>query len=117
METRVPLNDNEKHRLILRLIAKLRCLDCGQFYDPHDLAVLQRGQDVWVFSARCGRCHKLTHIVVFMHLNADVEPVGDLTPEELEISDQWPPITSDDVLDVHELLEHFDGDLAALIAD
>jgi hypothetical protein len=56
-----------------------------------------------------------------MRLDADIGPeaelVTDLTPEELEEADNWRPITFDDVLDVHLLLEESGGDLEILLAD
>jgi hypothetical protein len=55
-----------------------------------------------------------------MRLDAETEPevelVTDLTPEELEDVDQRQPITFDDVLDVHVLLEECDGDVEVLLA-
>jgi hypothetical protein len=116
METKTPLDDNDKRRLILKLLARLRCAKCGQSYDPENFALVHRRPDVWVFSARCSRCDDLCHVVVFMRLDAAPEPVLDLTPEELQIADQWLPITTDDVLDVHEILSEFDGDFEALFA-
>jgi len=116
METRVPLDDDEKRRLIFSLVTRLRCAGCGQAYDPQSFSLVHRGQDVWVLGAQCDRCREPVHVIVFMRLDKHPGSVVDLTPDEIEASLQWPPITSDDVLDVHELLEEFDGDLAALIA-
>jgi hypothetical protein len=56
-----------------------------------------------------------------MRLDADTGPeaelITDLTPEELEDADRWQPITFDDVLDIHLLLEESGGDLERLLAD
>ena len=41
----------------------------------------------------------------------------DLTPEEVEIADLWSPVGVDDVLDMHILLEEFDGDLETVMAE
>jgi hypothetical protein len=41
--------------------------------------------------------------------------VIDLTPEEVEVAEAWPPITVDDVLDTHLLLQEFEGDFATLL--
>jgi hypothetical protein len=53
-------------------------------------------------------------VVIFMRLDAEPEPLTDLMPEEMRIADQWPAITSDDVLDIHMLLHELDGDFDAL---
>jgi hypothetical protein len=49
-----------------------------------------------------------------MRLDAEPEPLVDLVPEEVKVAEQWPPISVDDVLDVHLLLEGFSGDLTLL---
>ena len=40
----------------------------------------------------------------------------DLTPDEMNTVDRLPPITVDDVLDIHELLQEFDGDFETFLA-
>jgi hypothetical protein len=49
-----------------------------------------------------------------MSLDAEPQPLTDLTPDELRNADDWPPITTDDVLDVHDLLREFEGDFEEL---
>jgi hypothetical protein len=114
MKAMAPRDEGDKRRLILRLIAQIRCMECGRPYDPHDFVLVQRRQDMWVLSTRCRHCDEPCHVVVFMEPAAEPEPVTDLTPKELEVSDQWPPITADDVLDVHMFLREFEGDFEEL---
>jgi hypothetical protein len=109
-----PLDENDRRRLVLRLITRLSCPQCGRLYDADDFALVHRWQDIWVLSTRCRHCDEKCHVVVYMHLEAEPEPVGDLTPEELEAADEWPPISADDVLDVHTALQGFDGDFEEL---
>ena len=56
-------------------------------------------------------------MVVALQPDVKPEPVSDLTPEELEIANQWSPVRLDDVLDMHILLEEFDGDLETIMAE
>jgi phage FluMu protein Com len=114
MNSQVPLDENSKRRLVLRLIARLRCTECGRLYDPADFVLVHRWQDTWVLSTRCRHCNDLCHVVVFMRLQAESEPAIELTPDELGAVDGWPVITADDVLDVHALLQEFDGDFQGL---
>jgi hypothetical protein len=107
-------DENDKHRLVLKLITRLRCPECGRLYDTEDFALTHRWQDVWVLSTRCRHCNELCHVVVFMYLDAEPEPADDLTPEELGAIQEWPKITTDDVLDIHVVLQQFDGDIEAL---
>ena len=114
MRPGAPQDENDKHRLVLKLITRLRCPECGRLYDPEDFALTHRWQDVWVLSTRCRHCDELCHVVVFMRMDAEGEPSVDLTPEEAGVVEGWPQITGDDVLDVHMVLREFDGDFKAL---
>lgn len=115
-----PLSEGDKRSLVLKLVARLRCVQCERKYDPTDFTLVHSWQDMWVLSTRCRHCNEPCHVVIFMRLDAETEPeaelVTDLTPEELEDVDQRQPITFDDVLDVHVLLEECDGDLEVLLA-
>ena len=115
-----PLSEGDKRRLVLRLVARLRCVACERPYDPHDFNLVQNWQDMWVLSTRCRHCNEPCHVVIFMRLDAEHEPktelITDLTPEELQDAGHRRPITFDDVLDVHVLLEESGGDLERLLA-
>jgi hypothetical protein len=112
----MPLDEEEKRRLVVQLVTRLRCVECGRLYDPEDFVLVHRWQDMWVLSTRCRHCDELCHVVVYMQLGIEPEPIIDLTPEEVEVSDTWPPITADDLLDVHAFLQEFDGDFEMLVA-
>ena len=112
----MPLDEEEKRRLVVQLVTRLRCMECGRLYDPEDFVLVHRWQDMWVLSTRCRHCDELCHVVVYMQLGAEPEPIIDLTPEEIEAADEWPPITSDDLLDVHTFLKQFDGDFEMLFS-
>ena len=116
-----PLSEGDKRRMVLKLVARLRCVECEHPYDPHDFTLIHSLQDMWVLSIRCRHCNQPCHVVIFMRLDADTGPeaelVTDLTPEELEETVDRQPITFDDVLDVHVLLEESGGDLEVLLAD
>ena len=101
-------------RWILKLLSQIRCVECGQLYNPHDFTMVHRRKDVWVLSTRCRNCDEPCHVVIYMRPEAEPEPVTDLTPEEQSVAEQWSPITSDDVLDIHTLLSEFKGDFAEL---
>ena len=115
-----PLSEGDKRSLVLKLVARLRCVQCERKYDPTDFTLVHSWRDMWVLSTRCRHCNEPCHVVIFMRLDAEPAPeaelVTDLTPEELEDLDQRQPITFDDVLDVHVQLEECDGDLEVLLA-
>lgn len=111
----LPLDEEDKRRLVVKLVTRLRCVECGRLYDVEDFALVHRWQDLWVLSTRCRHCDELCHVVVYMRLDAEPEPLIDLTPEEILAVGGLPPITADDVLDVHNLLEAFEGDVGLLL--
>ncbi len=110
-------DDSERHRLLLKLLAQLRCIQCGTHYDPHDFVQIHRWQDVWVLSVECRQCAQHSHVIVSLALGAQSEPAVDLTEEELEGAQDWHPVTSDDVLDMHMLLQEFEGDFETILSD
>jgi hypothetical protein len=56
------------------------------------------------------------HIIVVLQAVTDRELVTDLTTDEMGDASARSPITADDVLDVHVLLQGFDGDLETLFS-
>jgi len=116
MKAEAPLDDNEKRRLVLKLISQLHCLECGRAHDRDDFSLVQRWDDFWVLSSHCHHCQWQGHIVVYMHLDAEPGPVTDLSVEELGSTKNRPAINADDVLDVYLFLREFDGDFEELFA-
>lgn len=114
MKAELPLDENDKRQMVLKLISQLRCLECGRQYGRQDFRLVHRWEDVWLLNASCSQCNHATHVVIFMQLDAPRELVSDLTSDELRSAQDWPAITTDDVLDIHALLEEFDGDFEEL---
>jgi hypothetical protein len=110
-----PLSEGDKRRLVFKLVAQIRCVECGRLFSRQDFTLIHNWQDMWVLTTRCRHCDEQVQVVIFMHLDTEPEPATDLTPEEAEMATQWPAITSDDVLDIHTLLHRFDGDFEALL--
>jgi hypothetical protein len=116
MQAKLPLDENDKRQLVLKLISQLHCMECGRPYRRGDFVLVHRSDEVWLLNANCPECSQASHIVIFMQLDAQHRLTTDLTPEELRHAGGWPPITSDDILDVHAWLEEFDGDFEELLA-
>jgi DNA-directed RNA polymerase subunit RPC12/RpoP len=114
MKALSPRDENDKRRLILKLVTQLRCVECGRPYVPHDFVLMERQHDVWVLGIRCRHCGSSGHVIVATSLERESESVTDLTPEERKAVHERPLINVDDVLDVHQFLEDFDGDFRAL---
>ena len=115
MKTLGPLDECDKRRLVFKLIARLRCVECGEAYSARDFSMVGRWQDVWVLSAECRNCGDSSHVVIAMQLGPEPEAVIDLTPEEVRTAEGWPPVSADDVLDMHLLLQEHDGDFESIL--
>jgi len=116
MQATAPLDENDKRRLVLKLVTHLCCGRCGQPYNPHDFDLVERQESVWRLGIECRHCHSAAHILILMQPGAAPEPPSDLTPEEKQAASGCPPISADDVLDIHQWLRQFDGDFQSHFA-
>ena len=82
------------------------------------MRVAARHEELWVVSVRCGLCRRQQ---VFWVALADLHDGASLpcdpSPEEQEEFDKLPPVASDDVLDMYEFLEGFNGDFQRLFSE
>ena len=104
-----------KRRFIRQLITNIRCGVCGRRYELDDVRILNHQGDLWVMGVTCANCR--TQGLVFATVTEAEAPevIADATPEELARFQEMPQINADDVLDIHEFLEGFDGDLIELL--
>ncbi len=114
MKAMEPLDERDKHRLILQLLTRLKCLACGQPYELRDFTLVDRKTDMWVLNSQCRHCGNPAHVIVVMSPVEKLQSVTDLTPEESKDSAERPPISADDVLDIHAFMQEFDGDFETL---
>lgn len=99
------MDENNKRRLVLTLLTRLQCSECQTTYSPHDFTLMHKQSDVWMLEAQCHNCGDTAHVVVAIQVETEVEPVSDLMPEEEDAFMKRPPISTDDVLDIHLLLK------------
>ncbi|MFQ6058227.1 MAG: hypothetical protein ACE5MB_05015 [Anaerolineae bacterium] len=99
---------------VKHLVAKSGCAVCEARYRLEDIHILAHQGDYWVMAVDCEHCH--TQGLVFAVVQEEQGPqvVTDLTPREWAKFRDMPPLEADDVLDVHEFLQDFDGDFIRL---
>ena len=100
------------------LISHLRCPMCDQRYTTDDILLIEHRDELWCMAIACPECE--TRALVFALVRSDeaqVEPVTDLTAEELASFAHREPITTDDVLDFHDYLRDYGGDMAELLGN
>ncbi len=90
---------------------KFDCGVCGTNHTRSDIRVLGKLDSAWIIRVTCSTCQTAFKLLVVVE-----EQKAAMTPvkEETSRASRRPPVTSDDVLDAHETLREFEGDLTAL---
>ena len=106
-----------------------RCSVCHRGFEPDDVHVLSRKADMWMLMVSCSECQARNFVAAVIgdgdaeeaqlalrrlgekHVSAriDIEPEDEGEPGE--------PVSIDDVLEVHEFLQGFEGDFQALFRE
>ena len=107
-----------------------RCSVCHRGFEPDDVQVLSRKSDMWMLMVSCGECHARNFVAAVIgdgdaeeaqlalrrlgeeHLRSRLETVSESETED-DIASE--PVSIDDVLEVHEFLQGFDGDFQAVV--
>lgn len=103
-----------RDRYVRRLISTLKCSVCGRRYEPSKVSVLGSQDDVWFLSVFCETCQTTGLIAAVVKEASLVESVTELTRPELAKFKNMPPVSGNDVLDMHVLLRDFCGDVSVL---
>jgi hypothetical protein len=90
---------------LVALSGGLRCTVCDERVPATRIRLLARRDDLAFLEIDCGAC-----------LSATLGFILDGRPEEPAPAPAREPISGDDVLDMHELLAPWRGDLAGLLA-
>lgn len=118
--------DGARERRIKQLLlsAVSRCGECRRRYNLDDFAVIGHRDHLWMVTVICEGCQSQGFITAIVDDQSDSQApptpnderprLSELTPEEKARFTTLPPLDSLDVLDLHEFLETFNGDFAAL---
>ena len=105
-----------------------RCSVCHRGFEPDDVHVLSRKSDMWMLMVSCGECQARNFVAAVIgdgdaeeaqlalrrlgeehvRTRTDIEPEDDGEPGE--------PVSVDDVIEIHQFLQGFDGDFKALLS-
>ena len=108
-------------------LTSFTCPACGRRYRGSRIKLLAERDGLFFVDLDCTRCGSHTVAIVTVEEGetelsiidaSDIELAVDLEPEHLgeELPDKLALVTADDVLDMHELLTDFDGDMRALLS-
>ena len=96
------------------LSAVSRCGTCGRSYGIDSVEIVGHQEDLWFISLSCRGCRSRGLVAALVKEQKQPKVITDLTEQELAGAELRMPVVADDVLDIHEFLESFDGDFASL---
>lgn len=87
------------------------CSVCGANHARSEIRLLGRLEAAWIVRVTCSKCETSIKLLVY----ADRERAALAPPSERALRSRRPPISLDEVLDAHEFLEGFEGDVRSLL--
>jgi hypothetical protein len=113
-------HSSEVRRIVLSVVEE--CSRCRQRFSIEDLRVVGRNGNLWVLAVRCPTCEAQAFVAAVVGeyedgttIEATAIELADASEHMSDESDDE-PISVDDVLDMHEFLEAFDGDFFHLFS-
>jgi predicted phage tail protein len=102
-------------------LASFGCAACGQAYGQGHIRLIAQREELFFVDLSCDHCGSQAVAIVTIQLDGDRATLegGELVRVEASEPDATPdrpPVSADDVLDVHDLLDDFHGDIHQLIA-
>jgi hypothetical protein len=95
------------------------CAACGQPYGTGRIRLLAERDGLYFVDLACASCASQAVAIVTIELDEDDVPQADAGDLIQIVADRGrvsgPPLTADDVLDMHELLTGFGGGTTALL--
>ena len=107
----------EKRELIKHLVASIPCTVCQHYHEPGDVRIVEHHGDMWIMAVKCDHCGTRGLVLAMIQEGKKPETVHELTSQEWARFREMPQIDADDLLDVHEFLRDFEGDVVGLFED
>ena len=104
-------------------LASFACAACGQAYGQERIRLIAQRDDLFFLDLACGHCGSQAVAIVTVQID---EETASIEPGEAALAGQQgvehslpptaPPLSADDVLDMHRILGGFEGDTRQLLA-
>jgi hypothetical protein len=104
-----------QERLLKELVGTFRCQFCRRSFERDQVRVAARHEQLWIVSVRCSLCRNQQVFWVALKDNRS-ESGREISPEEEEYFSSLPPVGTDEILDIHQFLNDFNGDFTSLFA-
>ncbi len=91
------------------------CNVCGENHARSDIRVLGKLESAWIVRVTCSKCQtSFKLLVVVDDKHAAVSPVREEQGQAPPRARRRPPVSFDEVLDAHEFLRTYGGDVRSL---
>ncbi|HZP95884.1 MAG TPA: hypothetical protein VFC31_06060 [Candidatus Limnocylindria bacterium] len=90
------------------------CSVCGTNHSRSEISVLGKREGGWVVRVTCSKCATAITLLVFVGDGGEEKPKA--LPTTTPRRQRRPPVSLDEVLDAHELLDSYTGDAHGLFA-
>ncbi|MGD8485257.1 MAG: hypothetical protein PVG27_09110 [Chloroflexota bacterium] len=102
-------------------LASFGCAACGQAYGEGHIHLIAQREELFFVDLTCDHCGSQAVAIVTIQIDGETATLegGELVrADEADpgSAPEGPPVSADDVLDAHELLDGFEGDVHQLIA-
>lgn len=102
-------------------LASFGCAACGEAYGDGHIRLIAQREELYFVDLMCDFCGSQAVAIVTIQIEGDVATLetGELVPAMSggqPVADAGAAVSADDVLDAHELLQGFEGDVHDLIA-
>lgn len=109
---------NEHEDISRHILAVLgACSRCRAHFTDESLRFVGRSDNLWILAVSCTSCGNEEYVAAVV--SDEVVDAVEFSPTGQQQEENRPhpePITVDDVLDMHEFLESFNGDLRSLLS-
>jgi hypothetical protein len=105
----------DQERLVKDLVGTFRCPICRRGFQHEHVRVAARHEQLWIVSVRCRTCRNQQVFWIALKDGETLEP-DELSEVDHEYLADGAPICANDVLDMHEFLQQFNGDFVGLFA-
>ena len=111
----------DAERWLTNELASFGCAACGQAYGEGHIRLIAQREELFFVDLACDHCGSQAVAIVTIQVDGEVARLegGELVRASevgFDEAPDGPPVSADDVLDVHDLLDGFEGDVHKLIA-
>lgn len=110
-------NDATAQALIKQIAARVTCAVCSHHFGAKDIELVGKRENVWAMRVNCRECRTKALLLAVVNQGTVRSIDTDLVPEDWERFKASPPISTDDVIAVHEFIQSYDGDFSDILEE